>query len=60
MTDRELRDAIEQAPPDTDRWKALIRAAYLRPSFPLSWLPSGVTGTRTGDYGSNDGHGSGE
>jgi hypothetical protein len=41
LTNQELKQAIEQAPPRTARWNALISEAGRRPSFPPSWLPDG-------------------
>ena len=51
MTDRELRDAIERTLPKTKDWNALVRAAYWRRTFPLSWLPVGVVWSYRTDYG---------
>jgi hypothetical protein len=43
MTDRELRDAIEQTVPKSEQWHALVSEACQRTSFPRSWLPTGVS-----------------
>jgi hypothetical protein len=53
MTDLELRDAIEQVPRGSERWNALIREACKRTSYPLSWLPVGVSWSERDDHGSS-------
>ena len=51
-TNIELRDAIRRAQPQSDEWHALVSEACKRRSFPLSWLPLGVSWSRYTNYGS--------
>jgi hypothetical protein len=65
MTNLELRDAIQRTPPHTDDWHALTseackRATYGRDNtYPLSWLPTGVSWSHRTDYGSSGVRGTG-
>jgi hypothetical protein len=51
MTNKELRDAITQAEPQTEEWHALVSEACKRTSFPRSWLPRGVSWDTTKSTG---------
>ena len=57
--------APSRTPPQTEDWHALVSEACRRTSYstattyPLSWLPRGVSWSERTDYGSNDGRGSG-
>ena len=50
MTDLELKHEIDTT---RERWNALLREAFGRPTFPHSWLPVGVVWSERDDHGSS-------
>lgn len=54
MTDKQLKEEIERTP-DGARRDALLHDAIMRPTYPLSWLPYGLS-LIGGDYRKKEDH----